>query len=110
MTGLLTAHDSMLSEASSSKVYSMAPTSITGNNTLAFDKFYSCADSSASVQTLPAATGSNRRITVENTGTGLLTLDGNGSETINGATTQVLGQYQSATLRDFASGKWIIMY
>lgn len=110
MTGLFTAHDAMLSEASKAKVYPMVPTVITGNNALAFDKFYTCNDASASIQTLPAATGSNRIITVENTGTGLLTVDGNAAETINGATTQVIGQYASVTLRDYASGKWIIMY
>jgi hypothetical protein len=109
-SGLFSAHDVVFKEASEAKVYPKVPTVLAGNNLLAFDKFYTCDSSSASVQTLPAATGSNRIITVENTGTGLLTVDGNAAETINGATTQVLGQYSSVTLRDYASGKWIIMY
>jgi microcystin-dependent protein len=87
-----------------------APISITGNNTLAISKFYTIDSASASTQTLPAATGSNAVITVENTGTGLVTVDGNASETINGSLNQVIGQYASLKVRDYAPGKWIIMH
>jgi hypothetical protein len=86
------------------------PTVITGNNLLVFDSYNTCNDASASVQTLPAATGSNRLIYVENTGTGILTVDANSAETINGSLNQILGQYSSITIRDYATGKWIIMY
>ena len=87
-----------------------APITITGNNTLAISKFYTIESASASTQTLPAATGINAVITVENTGTGLVTVDGNASETINGSLNQVIGQYASLKVRDYAAGKWIVMH
>lgn len=97
MSGLVIAH-------------SYKPLTITGNQSLAIGSFYTCADSGASTQTLPTATGSNGVIIIENTGTGLLTVDGYSTETVNGVLTQILGKYQSVALRDFATGQWIIMY
>lgn len=87
-----------------------APITISGNNTLDYSKFYTCDSVSATTQTLPAATGSNKVITIENTNTGLLTVDGNASETINGSLNQVIGQYASLKVRDYAAGKWIVMH
>lgn len=87
-----------------------SPLTITGNNTLSLSKFYTISDAAPTTQTLPAATGSNGVITVENTGTALVTVDGNGSETINGIANQIIGQYASLKLRDYAAGKWIVMH
>lgn len=84
--------------------------SISGNTSLSFDLFYTSNNSSPSTQTLPSATGSNGIVTVENTGTGSLTVAAQSTQTINGASSQILGQYASITVRDYASGKWIIMY
>jgi len=86
------------------------PQLITGNNVLVVNKFYTISDIANTTQTLPAATGSNNVITVENTGTALVTVDGNGSETINGIANQIIGQYASLKLRDYAAGKWIVMH
>jgi microcystin-dependent protein len=87
-----------------------SPLTITGNNTLSLSKFYTISSAAPTTQTLPAATGSNGVITVENTGTALVTVDGNGSETINGIANQIIGQYASLKLRDYAAGKWIVMH
>lgn len=54
--------------------------------------------STAYTVTLPAPSGSKgMTYTIKNINTGLVTVDNNGSETLDGATTYLLGQYQSAT-------------
>jgi len=47
--------------------------------------------------------------TIVNSGTGVITLDGNGSETINGAETITLVEYESRTVQSTGSGSWIII-
>lgn len=50
--------------------------------------------------TLPTAVGiEGQYFVVKNSGTGVITIDGNGSETIDGATTKILAvQYESMTV------------
>lgn len=57
--------------------------------------------------TLPAATGSGQKYTVIADGC-TVTIDGNGSETINNELTQTLYDGDAAILHDVASGKWNI--
>lgn len=57
--------------------------------------------------TLIAATGSGRIQEFVNVGAAAMTLDGNSSETINGATTLVLAQWEGAKLLDYGSGTWV---
>jgi hypothetical protein len=45
---------------------------------------------------------------LKNIGAGLVTLDANGSETIDGSTTLQLSQYQAVALRA-VSGNWYII-
>jgi microcystin-dependent protein len=87
-----------------------APIAITGNNALEFSKFYTCDDAADSTQTVPVATGSNKVITVENTGIGDLSVVAQSTETINGVANQVIGQFQSMKIRDYAVGKWVVMH
>ena len=89
--------------------YPRTITSIAISTSLQFDTFYSCTASGPTTQTLPAATGSNRTVTVENVGTGSITVSRAGSDLINGLTTKVLAQYASVRLRDYGAGTWIIM-
>jgi len=56
--------------------------------------------------TLPAATGTGRNYIIGNVGAGVVTIDGNGSETIEGSTTQYLVQYESLHLVDYVTGAW----
>lgn len=97
----------------SSYITSVPPrytTVLTGSTSLLIDTYYTCNSASATTQTLPSATGTNHCITIENTGTGLLTVVASLSQSINGVNSQVLGQYSSITVRDYAAGSWIIMY
>ena len=59
--------------------------------------------------TLPAATGSGTIFMIKNIGAAVVTVDGNASETIDGATTITLAQYSAVTLVDAASGAWDII-
>ena len=59
--------------------------------------------------TLPAATGTGRLLTVKSIGAGAVTVDPNDSETIDGSTTQVLGQWDGITIVDYAAGVWVII-
>lgn len=56
--------------------------------------------------TLHAATGSGQQLRIKNIGAAAVTIDGNSSETIDGALTLVLPQYACAHLVDSESGKW----
>jgi hypothetical protein len=58
---------------------------------------------------LPPATGSGQPLIVAADGAGVVvTVDGNGSETINNELTQVLTDGDAIDLYDVAVGKWII--
>lgn len=59
--------------------------------------------------TLPtAASIAGREYTIKNSGTGVITIACNGAETIDGATTQTLGQYDSITVVS-NNTNWIII-
>lgn len=59
--------------------------------------------------TLYAATGSGKRVVIKNIGAAVVTIEGNASETIDGALNITLAQYSSVTLEDAASGAWDII-
>ena len=49
--------------------------------------------------TLPTAVGfAGQQFVIKNSGTGMITVTGDGSETIDGATTQTLSQFSSITV------------
>lgn len=59
--------------------------------------------------TLPTAVGITGKVfVIKNSGSGVITVDGDGSETIDGATTQSLNQYDSITVQSNGSN-WIII-
>lgn len=61
-------------------------------------------------ETLPPATGSNRVLVMKNrSGAYSWTLDGYGSETIDGAATLVLTTNQCVTLIDYTTGQWAVI-
>lgn len=80
---------------------------------LSEDGYIRCdASGGAITLNLPAALGNGRLLTVKkiDSSANSVTLDGNGSETIDGATTLVLvNQYDSAMIIDAASGVWDIV-
>lgn len=79
---------------------------------LATDFLIRCDTSSGAITlNLPAATGSGRRYIIKVIdATNSVTIDGNSSDTIDGATTKVLSTlYEVVTIMDVASNKWDII-
>jgi hypothetical protein len=60
------------------------------------------------VNLLPA-TGSGRVRIIKSINTGAVTVDGDSGDTIDGATTQVMAQWDSMQIVDYAAGKWVII-
>jgi len=59
--------------------------------------------------TLPTAVGIQGKIyNIKNTGTGVITVDGDGAETIDGETTETLEQWETLTIQSTNVG-WIIL-
>lgn len=59
--------------------------------------------------TLPAATGGGKVYWIKSIGAGAVTVDANASETIDGETTQTIGQWESICINDYAAGAWVII-
>lgn len=58
---------------------------------------------------LPAAIGQGRIYYIKNVNTGVVTVDGSGSETIDGELTQTINQWETMPICDYATGTWIIL-
>lgn len=76
---------------------------------LTTDDVIVCNKGTAMTVNLLAATGTGRQRIVKNIGAGVVTVDANSSETIDGATTQALSQWDAMQIVDYASGKWVIV-
>jgi hypothetical protein len=68
-----------------------------------------CDSDTAFSINLYAATGSGNKHTIKNINTGIITIDGDSSETIDGQLTQTISQWDVINVVDYASGKWIIV-
>lgn len=68
-----------------------------------------CNKGTAMTINLPAATGTGRDLVIKNIGAGVVTVDGDGAETIDGETTQALSQWDSMTIVDKSAGNWVII-
>lgn len=71
------------------------------------DKIIVCNSSSALTVYLPSAT-TKQAYFIKNIGTGAVTVDGAGSETIDGSTTQILYQWEGMHVLAYTTGAWII--
>jgi len=72
-----------------------------------FDDIINCTANTFTA-TLPTAVGTGKIYTIKNTGAGTITLDGDGSETIDGSTTQSLSQWDTVKVKSDGSN-WIIL-
>jgi hypothetical protein len=81
----------------------------TGSYTVALtDHTIECTSGTFTV-TLPSAVGNSGRVfVIKNTGAGTITVDGDGSQTIDGSTTQSLAQWESAKVQSNGSD-WILI-
>jgi len=68
-----------------------------------------CNKETAMTVTLPVASGGGRRFIIKNIGAGIVTVDGDSSDTIDGETTQALSQWSSMQVVDYAANKWVIV-
>ena len=68
-----------------------------------------CNKETAMTVTLPVASGGGRRFIIKNIGAGIVTVDGDSSDTIDGETTQALSQWTSMQVVDYAANKWVIV-
>jgi len=59
--------------------------------------------------TLPAATGTGKVFHIKNIGTGVITVAGNGTETIDNELTQTVNSYENLQVIDGSSGNWYIL-
>lgn len=73
------------------------------------DEVIICNKATAMTITLPAATGSGQTYAIANVNTGIVTIDGNAAETINGELTQDVDQWAAAQVVDYAAGLWAII-
>lgn len=73
------------------------------------DSLIDCTSNTFTVTLYTAVGNSGRQLVIKNSGTGIITIDGNASETIDGQLTFVLGeQYDSITIRSDGAN-WIII-
>lgn len=68
-----------------------------------------CNSASDFTVTLPAATGSGQEITIKNRNTNTITVEGDGTDSIDGASNATLTANQKITVLDYASGQWAII-
>lgn len=68
-----------------------------------------CNKATAMTVTLPAATGTGDTYTIKNINTGLVTVDANGAETIDGQATQDVAQWNALKIIDYGAGTWAII-
>lgn len=73
------------------------------------DEIIICNKATAMTITLLAATGSGQTYHIKNIGAGVVTIDANGTELIDGAETKTINQWEFITVVDGASGNWYII-
>lgn len=78
-------------------------------NILNSDEVIICSSSVGFNVNLPTATGSGRRLIIKNRYTGIITVDGDSSDTIDNEITQSLNQWDSLTIIDDTINKWVII-
>jgi hypothetical protein len=66
-----------------------------------------CTSGSFTITLLTAVGREGREISIKNSGTGTITIDGDGAETIDGELERVLTQYENLVIMSNGSG-WII--
>lgn len=73
------------------------------------DDIIVCNKATAMTITLPAATGGGKIYWIKSIGAGVVTVDPNLSETIDGENTQTVQQWECICIHDYASGVWAII-
>jgi len=67
-------------------------------------------DSAIAVQVnLPVAVGAGRQISIASIGVGAVTVEGNGTDTIDGALNQIITQWDTIKIADYTANTWKII-
>lgn len=74
----------------------------------AADSTIVCNKGTAMTITLPVASGGGKWFTIKNIGAGVVTVDGNASDTIDGSATRDMAQWDAITVVDYAANAWVI--
>jgi hypothetical protein len=74
------------------------------------DQLIICDKSTPFTITLPPATGSGKKFDIKNINTGIVTVEGDGADTIEGVLTKPIVSNYSLTLVDYIANKWIMLY
>jgi hypothetical protein len=82
---------------------------ITTYAALVTDELIVCNSTSAFTVTLPVASGSGQKFYIKNINTGIITVDGNGADTIDGSASVNLLQWEAVQVVDYAANKWVII-
>lgn len=73
------------------------------------DQVLVCDKATAMSVTLPDATASGKMFRVKSINTGVVTLTADTGDTIDGETTQPINRWDSISVVDYTSGKWVIV-
>lgn len=73
------------------------------------EKYIRCTGAGGFTITLPAATGLKVAYAFKSTCTGAVTIEGAGSDTIDGQLTRLIYQYENLTVLDAAAGVWDVV-
>jgi hypothetical protein len=90
-------------DAPTSRVTAITTTELTTDNLIV------CNSATAITVNMLSFTGSNRIREISNINTGAVTVEGNSTDTINGELNQVIYQWESIVIKDYASGKGLII-
>jgi len=72
------------------------------------DAFIVVNSATAVTVNLTASTGLGRQLSIASIGVGVVTADANGTDTIDGETTQEIDQWDTMVIKDYAMGFWKI--
>ena len=76
---------------------------------LSTDTLIVCNSATAITVNLLAASGSNRMRQIANINNGVVTVEGDGGDTINGELNQLLYNGDCMDIKDYAANKWVII-
>lgn len=99
----------VLSNANGTPRINVRSTTSTTIEVTSSDVLIVCNNAIGSTVSLLAATGSGKVLTIKNVGVGIVTIDGNASDTIDGELTQTVSQYEAIQLVDYEADNWAII-
>lgn len=107
--GALVTNDDVTKETKINFSFSAVSIVTTTYTILSTDEVIVCNSTTPFTVTLPAATGSGQTYAVKNINTGIITLEGNSSDKIDGELNQTINQWEDIQLTDYAANAWIII-